>query len=91
MGNHGQFPDARHFMVRRTRLKVVRDYLENLSLTLTGLEGENTIDIFAFNSVDNSSNVLSFNFTGITAVPEPAGAVVVLMFGMVAMSRRKRQ
>lgn len=78
-------------MVRRTRLKVVRDYLENLSLTLTGLEGENTIDIFAFNSVDNSSNVLSFNFTGITAVPEPAGAVVVLMFGLVAMSRRKRQ
>lgn len=66
------------------------DYLENLNLSLTGLVGENTIDIFALNSVDNMSNVMSFSFTGINAVPEPAGTMAVLMFGIAAISRRKR-
>ena len=65
------------------------DYMEDLNFSLTGLSaGEHVIQVFTMNSVDNMSNVLTFNFT---AVPEPSSLVVLgLMMGTVFMRRRRR-
>ena len=63
------------------------DYTESLGFTLSGLAGgDHLIEVFSMNSVDNMSNVLTFNFT---AVPEPSGLVVLAMMSGLWLRRRR--
>ncbi|MEM7474570.1 MAG: PEP-CTERM sorting domain-containing protein [Planctomycetota bacterium] len=64
-------------------------YTENLGFNLTGLTGDNTINVFTRNSVDNDSNMLSFSFSSSLAVPEPGSLLLLLGVSGTLIRRRK--
>jgi hypothetical protein len=64
-------------------------YVESLGFTLPGLPfGPHLIEVRELNSVDNPSNVLSFNFESLNPVPEPSMAILAIGVVGLLIGRR---